>query len=72
MPTLHTLLLTIPEVAEELRLSRPTIYRKIGRGELQVVDVAAPGSTKTQFRVPRASLTAYIERRLSSKSASAA
>ena len=66
-----TLLLTIPEVAEELRLSRPTVYRKIGRGELQVVDVAAPGSTKTQFRVPRASLTAYIER-LSSKSAPAA
>ncbi len=59
---MSTLLLTIPETAEELRVSVPTVYRRIGAGLIPVIDVAPPGSSKSKLRVRRAALDAYVER----------
>ncbi len=52
-----TLLLTIPEAAVELRVSRQTVYRRIASGRLQSTDVGEGG--RTLMRVPRAALDAY-------------
>lgn len=49
-------LYTIPEAAAALRCSRRTVYRIIGRGELEVVTVGA------RWRVPDRSLLAYLAR----------
>ena len=35
--TAETRLLTVPEVAERLRVSRPTVYRRIAEGSLPAV-----------------------------------
>lgn len=51
-------LMTIPEVANELRLTRSTVYRLIGRGELPTVHVGGHNAS----RVRRVDLAAYIER----------
>lgn len=55
---LATALLKVTEVASELRLTRSTVYRIIGRGELPTVHVGGHNAT----RVRRVDLTAYIER----------
>lgn len=49
-------LLTIPQVAARLKVSRNTVYRLISAGELPVVEV---GSVS---RVAEADLQKYIER----------
>jgi excisionase family DNA binding protein len=49
-------LLTIPEVADELALSRSTIYELVASGRLETVRI---GRAR---RVPRAALDAFVER----------
>jgi excisionase family DNA binding protein len=39
--THETRLLTVPEVAERLRVSRPTVYRRIAEGELPALRIVA-------------------------------
>lgn len=50
-----TALLTIPEVARELRVARSTVYRLINAGDLPHVTVG------TKSRVARTDLARYIE-----------
>lgn len=54
-PTEATALLTIPEVARELRVARSTVYRLINQRALPHVTVG------TKSRVAWADLTRYIE-----------
>lgn len=58
MPATETALLTIPEVARELRVTRATVYRYFASGELKRVRLGAKG----HFRVERAEVDAFIER----------
>lgn len=58
-----TLLLTIPEVAVELRVSDPTVYRYIADGLLNPIDLARPGAKNTRLRVPLDELKAFIASR---------
>ncbi|WP_188187972.1 helix-turn-helix domain-containing protein [Nonomuraea sp. SYSU D8015] len=58
-----TLLLTIPETAEELRVHRDTVYTYIADGLLNPVDLARPGSKVTCLRVPLDELKAFIASR---------
>lgn len=58
MPATETTLLTIPEVARELRVSRATVYRYFATGELKRVRLG----TKGHFRVERSEVDAFIER----------
>lgn len=51
-------LVTITEACEALRVSRPTLYRLLDRGELEVVHVA-----ERSPRVPLASLVRLMRRR---------
>ncbi|MEJ5944278.1 helix-turn-helix domain-containing protein [Pseudokineococcus basanitobsidens] len=46
--------MTVAEVAEELRVSRMTVYRLIERGELPAVRVGR------SYRVPQAAAAAYV------------
>lgn len=50
----HTDLLTVGDVASELRVSRSTVHRLIRRGELRAHALGA------QYRITRADLTAYL------------
>jgi excisionase family DNA binding protein len=52
-----TLLLTIPEVAEQLRVSKRTVERLISAGRIPVVRVAS----QRRF-VRRTDLESYVER----------
>ena len=55
-------LLTIPQTAERLAVSRGTVYALIARRELRAVDLAGPGSrSKTRIRLD--DLAAFIEAR---------
>lgn len=56
-------LLTIPETARTLRIDRRTVYRLIAAGDLDAVDIAPTGSTRSKTRVPAASVAQFIERR---------
>ncbi|MEJ5913890.1 helix-turn-helix domain-containing protein [Pseudokineococcus sp. 1T1Z-3] len=47
-------LMTVAEVAEELRVSRMTVYRLIERGELPAVRVGR------SYRVPTAAAAAFL------------
>ncbi|MEV4181686.1 helix-turn-helix domain-containing protein [Streptosporangium canum] len=58
-------LLTVPEAAEQLRLSERQVYRLIGDGELRVVDVSRPGSRRSKTRVRSDDLTDYINAKTS-------
>lgn len=49
-------MLTIPEVAQRLRVGRMTVYRLIAAGELERIKIGAAA------RVPETSLTAYLVR----------
>lgn len=52
-----TALLTIPEVAAELRVTRSTVYRYIHEGLLPTT----PIGPKRLTRITRSALNAYIE-----------
>lgn len=52
------LLLTIPEAADELRISENSMYRLISAGLLQTVDVGTGRQSRT--RISRAALEAFI------------
>ncbi len=54
---IHAEVLTIPQVAARLKVSRNTVYRLIGAGELPVVQV---GSLS---RIAEADLQNYIDRK---------
>lgn len=55
-----TVLLTINEVATELRVSRTTVYRLINEGRLAAVDISrVPGHTRT--RVSRQAIGEYVQ-----------
>lgn len=54
-----TTLLRIPEVADELRVSPDTVYRRISKGLLKAVNVAAPGQ-RSITRIRRVDLDRYI------------
>jgi excisionase family DNA binding protein len=58
--TQGTALLTVNEAAEELLVSRRTIYRYIADGALPTVNIGREGRSRT--RVSREALTAYIRR----------
>ena len=47
---------TVPEVARTLRVHRVTVYRAIGRGELQALRLGPHG----RLRVPRSAVEAYV------------
>ncbi|GIH91992.1 helix-turn-helix domain-containing protein [Planobispora siamensis] len=63
MTPTRPLLLTIPDAAAEIGIHRNTLYRKIAAGEIEAIDIAPPGSSKTRIRVPRAALEAWAEGR---------
>lgn len=55
-------LLTIPEVAQRLRIHRATVYRRIHSGELKVsVNLGIGNSSKP--RISEDDLQAYLEKR---------
>lgn len=63
------LLLTIPQVCEQTGIkSKTTVYELISAGQLDTVDIAVHGRSRT--RVPRASLERFIERRTAKRVAS--
>ena len=58
---LRPLLYTIPETCILLGFeSRDAVYDRIRDGQLEAVDVAAEGSTRTCLRVPAASIDKFI------------
>lgn len=57
--TVATSLLTKVEAGEVLKVSRPTLERMIGRGELAVVRIGARG-----IRIPEDEVRRYIAERL--------
>lgn len=57
-----TLLLTVPEAAEELRISESRMYELISRGEIPTCDVGT-GAQRSRTRVPRKALEAYVDER---------
>lgn len=59
---MSTQLLTIPEVAERLACSRWHVYDLIKAGELEVVDIARPGSSRSTSRVRETDLAAFLDR----------
>jgi excisionase family DNA binding protein len=52
--------LTVPQVAEELQVTVDTVRRWIRAGELPAL---LTGGQKTGYRIARADLDAFIERR---------
>jgi excisionase family DNA binding protein len=50
-------LLTIPEVAERLRVSRQTIYRAVASGRLPAVQLGGPG---TPLRIDEAEFQSWL------------
>ena len=58
--TKGTALLTINEAAEELRVSRRTIYRYISDGALPTVNIGR--EKRSRSRIAREALDAFIER----------
>ncbi|MBV9171990.1 MAG: helix-turn-helix domain-containing protein [Chloroflexi bacterium] len=57
-PTDQQLLLRMDAAAERLAVSRATLYRLIGRGELEVVHIG------TAVRVPASALERWVSARL--------
>lgn len=55
-------LLTIPQVSNFLSCTRQHVYKLISAGELPVVDISAPGSTRSTSRVRQEDLDAYLDR----------
>lgn len=58
MPTVTAEYLSLSEVALKLRVSVPTIRRKIAQGELPAVQLGGPGSA---LRVSRSALDEWLQ-----------
>jgi len=56
-----TEVLTIPQVAQRLKCSKPTVYRLIAAGALRAVDISVPPATRSKTRVRVDDLQAYLE-----------
>jgi excisionase family DNA binding protein len=56
--TAETRLLTVPEAATRLGISPPSVWNRIARGELPVVQL---GGRKTAVRILAKDLDAYVE-----------
>jgi len=54
--------LTIPDVAARLRVSRQTVYRRIAAGELTPTNIAERGK-RAHLRITEAAYQAYIAAR---------
>lgn len=67
---MSTLLLTIEEVAEELRISPDSVYRLISAGDLQTVNVGTGRRSRT--RVTRVALEKFAANRTSDRPARSA
>ena len=50
-------LLTVPEVARELRLSLPTVYRRVSSGDLRALRLGEHGP----LRIPRDALQEFVQ-----------
>ncbi len=57
--TSETRLLTVPEVAERLRVSRPTVYRRIAEGSIPAVRI---GERSGPLRIPENELREWLYR----------
>ncbi|WP_144069896.1 helix-turn-helix domain-containing protein [Nonomuraea indica] len=57
------MLLTIPQAAQAIGVSRAHAYRLVADGDLPVIDVGRKGAKKPKSRVPVASVEAWIARR---------
>jgi len=62
-----TILMTVPEAAEHLRLSEMTVYRLISDGSIQTVDVSTRASTRSRTRITREALGEFIAARSSNR-----
>lgn len=51
---------TVPEASKALRVSKTTVYRLIGSGDLVSIDVSPPGSRKAMRRVPDSAIRAFL------------
>lgn len=56
-------LITVPEAARRLGVSRATAYRLVAAGELQVVDLSRKGALRPMLRVRTDHLMELIQRR---------
>jgi excisionase family DNA binding protein len=59
---LAAVLHTVPETAARLNCSEMHVYRLAAAGELAVVDIAPPTSTRSKTRIRSDDLADYIER----------
>ncbi len=60
--TAATTLLSVATVARRLEVSRMHVYRLIESGELEILDIASPGSKQPKTRIRESVLAAYVER----------
>lgn len=60
-----TLLLTVPEAAEELRCSENTVYRLISEGLIQTCDIGLRGRART--RITQRALQDFIAARTTTR-----
>lgn len=58
-----TPVLTVPETAAALRISKRTVYRLIECGDLPATDVACSTSTRSKTRIERAAIYAFLRSR---------
>lgn len=54
-----TILLTVPEAADELRVCKDTVYALIAAGDLRARNIARPGS-RSKTRIERTSIEEYV------------
>jgi excisionase family DNA binding protein len=59
----QVLLLTLRQAGEQLGCSVSHVRRLICRGELRVVDLAGPGSTRAKLRVRSDDLAHFVDNR---------
>ena len=59
----HTRLMTVPEVCDELHISRPTAYRWIADGRLAGVRLGDGPGRGQIVRVDPAAVDAYLQQR---------
>lgn len=56
----RTVLLTVAEAADRLRVNHMTLRRRIDRGRIKVIDISDDGATRPKLRITEAALAAYI------------